>query len=202
MPVDPENNAVLIPNHGDQMVARMPQQFHRTRTLALIQALGVGIQCMEAEAFGVLTSTSLQVASGDALDQWGILVGERRGGLADDDFRVFIEARILVNKSNGSSDELIEIWLRITAPQISVRLETYTLASFSMWVLRSSPMGAARARRVGAFMREVKPAGASMFLVESVTGYFGFFDDPGHPGVEADDGASLGFDDGLLSRVL
>ncbi len=202
MPADPDGNAVLVPNHGTLMVERMPQQFNKPRINALIGALGFGIQCFEEAAFGVIFSTRFDIAVGDALDQWGKLVGERRGGLDDEDYRVFIDARILANRSQGSPDELTEVWRRITAPQISVRFVNHPLTCFSLVVLRAGPMSDARARRVGQFMRSIKPATKNMFLIESIVGYFGFIDDPGHPGVEADDGASLGYDVGRLSRVL
>jgi hypothetical protein len=202
MPADAEGNAVLVPDHGARMQANMSQQFAKPRIKALTGALGLGMQCLEEEAFGVLISSPLETASDDGLDQWGALVGERRGGLDDDDYRVFIEARILANRSGGSPDELIEIWRRITAPQLSVRWTLHPPACFSLAVLRVDPMSDARARRVGAVMRSIKPGGVAMFLVESVTGYFGFLDDPGHPGEPADDGASLGYNEGLFSRVL
>lgn len=203
MSTDPEGNLVLIPDHADIMLARLPLQFRQQpRFEALIRSIGLGIQCVEADAFGMLVSTTLEASTGDALDQWGELVGERRGGLDDDDYRVFIEARILANKSNGSPDEIIEIWRRITAPQISVRYTLHPLACFTLSVLRAEPMNDERAARVGAFMRIIKPGGVAMDLVEAITGYFGFLDDPGHPGVEADDGASFGFDEGMYSRLL
>jgi hypothetical protein len=184
------------------MSERMPIQFDKPRIAALVQALGLGIQCLESNLFGMHISTALPNATGDALDKWGALVGERRGGLSDDDYRVFIDAKLMVLRSNGSPDELIDIFAKITAPQISVRFNLYPRASFGLWVLREEAMGDNRARRVGEFMRQAKPGGTEMWLVESISGYFGFKDDPGHPGVPADAGDSLGWDEGRFSRVL
>ena len=202
MPLSPLGDLALIPDHAGLMLNRLPLQFHKTRIIALVRALGLGIQLVESDNFGVWLSTQLTVAEGKSLDQWGSLVGERRGGLDDDDYRVFIDAKLLVLRSNGTPDELIEIFRRITAPQLSVRFDPLPLAGFMLLVLRESPMGDSRARRVGQFMRQAKPGAVQMALIESITGYFGFDDDPGHPGVEEDDGSSFGFDEGLLSRVL
>lgn len=204
MPLDPDGNFAYEPNHVGLMLARMPSQFRdKPRIRALIQALALGVQCLEDDMFGVLISTPLDVATGDALNQWGALVGEPRGGLSDEDYRVFIDARVLVNISEGTPDELIEIFRRITAPQISIIFRLYPKASFGIWVLRESFMGDNRARRVGSMMRDAKPGGTEMMLVESVSGFFGFSADPGHPGVPEDpEDASLGFDEGLFSRQL
>ena len=193
---------VYIPNHAQIALERTPLQFHQPRITALIQALALGVQCLEDAIFDLDISSTLPNATGATLDQWGSLVGERRGGLSDDDYRVFIEAKLLVLRSNGTPDELIEIFRRITAPQISIRYAQYPRASFGLWVLRSEAMSDRRALRVGEFMRQAKPGGTEMWLVESITGYFGFKDDPGHPGVPEDAGDSLGWDEGRYSRVL
>lgn len=202
MPLTPDGNLALIPNHTGIMLERTPIQFHQERITALIQALGLGIQTLEADMFGMYQGTTLDNATGTSLDQWGSLVGERRGGLDDEEYRVFIEAKLLVLRSNGSPDELIEIFRRITAPQVSIRYVLYPRASFGLWVLRDEAMSDRRARRVGEFMRQAKPGGTEMWLVESIAGYFGFKDDPGHPGVPEDAGDSLGWDEGRYSRVL
>ncbi len=204
MPLDPDGNFAYEPNHVGIMLARMPSQFRdKPRIRALIQALALGVQCLEDDMFGVLISTPLDVATGDALNQWGALVGEPRGGLTDEDYRVFIDARVLVNISEGTPDELIEIFRRITAPQISIRYVQLPKATFGIWVFRDAPMGDNRARRVASMMRDAKPGGVEMILVEEVSGYFGFNGDPGHPGVEEDEAdAVLGFNLGIFSRSL
>jgi hypothetical protein len=202
MPLDPFGNLALIPDHSEQMERNLPLQFHKTRILALVKSLALGVQCVEEDVFGVWLSTQLQNATGDALDHWGSLVGERRGGLEDDEYRVFIDAKLLVLVFKGSLDESIEIFRKITAPQISVRADPLPRASFILWVLRETPMSEPRARRVSQFMQQAHPGGVEIALVESTPGYFGFLQDPGHPGVPEDAGDSLGFDEGQYSRVL
>ena len=202
MPLTPDGDLALIPNHRDIMRNNLPLQFHKTRILALIDSLALGVQCMEADLFEVGFSTQLQNATGDSLDKWGALVGERRGGLGDTEYRVFIDAKLLVLIFKGSLDESIEIFRRITAPSISILADVLPLAGIILWVLRESSMSEERARRVSEFMELAHGGGIEIALVESVPGYFGFFDDPGHPGVEEDAGDSLGFDEGEYSRVL
>ena len=202
MPLTPDGDLALVPNHQQIMRENLPLQFHKTRILALIDSLALGIQCAEADNFEVWFSTQLQNATGDSLDKWGALVGERRGGLADTEYRVFIDAKLLVLIFKGSLDESIEIFRRITNPSISVRADVLPFAGFILMVLRESPMSAERARRVSEFMELAHPGGVEIALIESTPGYFGFIDDPGHPGVPEDAGDSLGFDEGQYSRVL
>lgn len=199
----PEGDLVYIPDHVQQAVANLLQQFQdKQRIVALTEALALGAQTQEDEAFGLLISTTLGASSGASLDQWGALVGEARGSLVDSEYRVMISARILANNFRGNSDDIQTIWEIVTAPQISIRMTVIPPACFLLAVKRETPLSTEMAGRVGNLMRSIKPAGISMQLIEAISGYWGFSDDTGNPGVDLDDGSSLGFDIGVYSRVL
>ena len=189
----PEGDLVYIPDHKEVAVGNLLQQFQRKpRIKALVEALAFGVQTQEDEAFGLLISTTLDASSGDSLDQWGALVGESRGGLPDTDYRVMIEARILANNSTGTTDELLTIWQKITAPQTSFIFRIRPPACFSLTVERDTPLSDSMTTRVGNLMRAIKPAGVAMFLVEVLPGSFGFVENPD----------ALPFDVGIFSRLL
>jgi hypothetical protein len=184
---------VYVPDHKARAVASLLSQHQRKpRIRSLVESLAEGAQSTEDEGFDVLISTTLSAAQGANLDQWGALVGEVRGDLADEDYRVFITARIRVNNSTGTTDEIIAIWSIVVAPFLEIRQRTIPPATFSLDTLRDTPMNDARAGRVGAMMRDVKPAGIAMMLIESTPGYFGFAEDP----------ESLPWDVGQFSRAL
>ena len=133
----PENDLVYIPNHKEIAVGNLLQQFqNKPRLRALVQALALGVQTQEDEAFGLLVSTTLPASTGASLDQWGALVGEARGGLVDAEYRVMISARILANNFRGGTDQIQTIWKLVTAPQISIRFTLHPPACFSLAVLR------------------------------------------------------------------
>lgn len=188
-----QDRIVYRPDLRDAAVANLISAYKgKTRIEALVRSLAGGAQTLEDQAFGLLVSTTLSAASGDLLEKWGTLVGEDRVGLDDIDYRVFVNARILANNSNGTTDDMIGIWQLVTAPYIDLWHTDHYPAAFSLWVIRSEAMSDERARRVGRLMRDVKPGGIAMDLVEAVAGYYGFQDDPG----------AFPLDVGLLSRSL
>ena len=187
-------NIVFTPNHQDVAVDLLLAQYQqRPRIRAFIRALALGVQDLEDRAFGVLVQSTLTAASGDLLDKWGAVVGEPRGSLTDDaDYRVFVQARILANRCQGTTDQMIEIWKLLVAPYLEVRhIDNYP-ASVQFWVVRTDPMSDLRARRVARLMRSVKPGGVSIDMTEAVVGYLGFSENP----------TAQPLDAGLLARAL
>jgi len=185
---------VFIPNHRAIAVSNLLAQWRcQPNASAVVKALAGGVQTIENEIFSVLVSTTFTAASDHDLDHWGLLVGEPRGGLNDEDYRVLIGARILANKSIGTRDEIITIAQLITAPSVVVYRDIYP-ACFSLQIRRGSAgfMSRARARRVAALLRSIKPAGVCVFLTEAAEGYFGFAGDPD----------ASPFDVGVWSRAL
>ena len=190
-------DVVYIADHRARARAHLLSQYaDKPRMRALVDALADGCQRCEDEAFDLLVSTTLTAAQGKHLDQWGAIVGEARGGLVDQDYRRFIQARILVNNCEGTTDEVLAIWSLLTEPYVEIEHLNYAPATFYLRVLRDAYMSDARAARVGTTMRAVKPAGVAMMLVESVPGAFGFAEAAGAPTF------TLPLDVGLLCRSL
>ena len=170
---------VTIPNYRERAVAMLLSQYRtKPRMVALIRAVAAGAQCLEEQAFGLLVSSTLTAALGDALNQWGALVGEPRGALTDSEYRQLILARITANRSRGNADDLIKVFAIAATPYLEIISYDIYPAAFYMQVRRSDPMGDVMASRVGALMRSVKPAGIGLDLVEAVTGRFGFEGNP------------------------
>lgn len=158
-----------IGDHADRMVAdALFQDQNRPILRALLQALGEGAQLQEDQFFDLLISRGLNVATGEALNQWGRIVGSQRGGLSDDDYRKFIKARILGNLCEGTPDQLLAILALVSEPS-QVRYFEHFPAGFRLQVLRDSPLSDLLARRIGRLMRLVKPAGVGMSLTEALT---------------------------------
>ena len=186
------DDLIYIPNHRERMLAAWLSQF-ATKPIArsLMIALAAAVQRMEDDLFGLAEGSRLEVAVGDALDQWGTLVGEDRGNLGDTIYRLFIFARVLANNSKGNVDTLIRVLQLTTAPSTVRHLNVYP-AAMRLTVTRETPMDTEHLRRVGALMRLIKPGGVSMTLIEAIPGaYYGFDEDPD----------ALGLDAGRLSRT-
>lgn len=146
------------------------------RLAALFGAFAFVAQQLEDSAADVLLSTALDSATGHALDQWAELVGETREGLDDDWLRRFIRAAILVNKCQGTVDELVTIYGALAGGR--AYHTHYWVAAYSLVVVRDSWMPDSIARRVARTMARVKPAGVFCNLQEAVAGVVGFESTP------------------------
>lgn len=157
-------------SYGDEAVDRLIGIYQRKeRWQGLMRGLAAGLQRVEDDAYDVLFSTILELAGGDALDQWGRMVGEPREGLTDGEYRPFIEARILANLSDGTPGDLIQIYGIITEANRVLHWDHYP-AGFRLTAFRDDPMGEMRVDRVVRMMRDIKPGGIQMVLCEALTG--------------------------------
>ena len=182
-----------IVDHADRAVLDLPSRDRRgPRKVALVRGIAAGVQLVEDLHHDLLLSSRLDSATGWLLDVWGGIVGEKRGALTrDTDYRRFVLARAQVNTCKGNADGLLAIWILLMEPR-STYYRIAPPAGFVLYAVRSTLLDADMSRRVRRTMRDAKPAGVGMALVQSPPGYFGF---------DGDDDA-LGFDDGQLSEEL
>jgi hypothetical protein len=161
------------------------------RIKALMEGLAHGTQIAEDDAFTTLISLVLDTSTHHQLARWGAIVGEQRGGLIDDDYRRFISARMLANRTASGYADMLEILSLITGTD-KCFIRDLAPPGYEMWFVHEEAFDDALAGRVSRFMDDVKPAGKPLLLVEAVTGYFGFELDPW----------ALGFDEGLFARTI
>ena len=136
------------------------------RIQALFASVAETAQHFEDASYGVLVSDAPETAWGNVLDRWGRVVGQGRGGLTDDEYRTFVEARQIANRAGSNIDDLLQVWQLITAPG-EHRHFRLPPAGFSLLVWRSRPMRPSYARRVVALMDDIRPAGVEMTLIEA-----------------------------------
>ena len=184
---------IHLPDLAERWDARLPSRFvGASRLRALVAALATGTQVVEDLAYTLVADRLLDTASGEALDHYGLIVGEARNGLPDSDYRRFIQARMMANRSRGTIDELIAIWSLATGAE-AVRYEELQPLHLIFEAERREPMSADVVRRVVRLMKDAKPAGRSLSLVEVIAGvWFGWDGDED----------STGYDDGEYSRTL
>lgn len=169
-----EHVLVYEPDFRSRALRRLYIQWQdKPRLRSFVRALGRGTQALESEVFALITGRTIDTAFGAALDQWGELVGEPRGGLNDDEYRLMIEIRIFANRCRGTTDDLIYILQRTTAPS-TVRHVTLYPAGGKLYVYRSEWMSDARSSRVGRLIRDVKPAGVACPVIECIPGHLGW----------------------------
>lgn len=105
---DPLPGAV---DHDEAARGTLITQFrHKPLIEGIVAAHAAGAQGVENALQQILACDELATAEGAQLTEIGELVGQARGTLTDDELRVFIAARVLVNQSSGTGDELLAIF--------------------------------------------------------------------------------------------
>lgn len=165
---------IYIPDWPTQLEKRLLVPWQTPKIRALARAAGDAAQILEDECFDLIASTGIYEAAGDALDQWGELVGEQRGPLSDNEYRQFILARMLCNRCWGTVEELRAILDIITEDNVEILHQDNFPAGFYLVAMRRDFMIDQHRRRVARMMEDVRPVAKSMSLVEAVVGGFGW----------------------------
>jgi hypothetical protein len=97
-------------DHEDNFNSRLTAPFKDKATFqALARICGKYGNELEQVFADILTARVLATAVGKQIDVIGSIVGQLRGTADDDTYKLYIEARIKVNRSSGQVDELSEI---------------------------------------------------------------------------------------------
>jgi hypothetical protein len=100
--------------HEADAVTRLAYQFHeKARFEALIGAFGARAQTVEDALWKFVTLRGIDTATGSQLDNLGAIVGESREGKSDDTYRIFIRARVRLNRGSGTGEDIIAIYALI-----------------------------------------------------------------------------------------
>ena len=148
----------LVTDHEDQGVALLITQF-RDKPLIEIMLRALLEQVQEAEnaLFALLIERTIDTAVGAQLDVIGKIVGQSRGTFDEDTYRTFIRGRVLVNRSSGTTDQMVEIVNTLLPDGVSLRVKEYYPAAFQLEVTSSISDGLGNA--IAAIVLEAKALG-------------------------------------------
>jgi hypothetical protein len=103
----------MIPVKTDLVVDGINQLLHQFRGKPNIEGVLSAcldqIELIDQETFDLVNMFNVDDAVGIILDYVGAIVGVPRDGRNDDDYRAAIQSRLLVNNSEGTPDDLLEI---------------------------------------------------------------------------------------------
>lgn len=103
--------AFPVLNHLTNALERLAQQYKGKPFIeGILRVLAGEMQEIEVVLQDLLGMQNIDTADGAQLDVLGRIVMQDREGASDDDYRIRIRAKILVNKSSGTADELIDIF--------------------------------------------------------------------------------------------
>lgn len=126
-----------LTNIADTLVSRVISQYQSDpRFMAIMRGLGDEVQKAEDGLWGIVTQLDYTQAAGIWLDWIGRIIGEARGGADDTDYRRFIGARILANRSSGTIEDVLGV-LRAAlgvAPGLGIKLIEWPLVAMTIQV--------------------------------------------------------------------
>lgn len=173
--------------HVDEAVDNLISQFKKKpKIIALTSVYAQQLQDLEDAASDLLTETNLNNATGIHLDNIGQIVGEPRLGRNDDQYRIAISAKILLNKSSGTIEDVIGVALAVTDIPLTIEITEHFPASFTAKILETiDPLVDTDA--IAAIIASGRPAG--------VGGHLEFFQGT-EPQFQFDGPSGSGFDGG------
>ena len=177
-----------IVDYAEAAPELLRSDLRRPRLSALVAAFGSAIQMVEDAAAAVESGRRFANATGRQLDLIGAIVGEPRQLANDQDYRRFIQARQLANKSTGTGDEIFAV-LQTIAPHATIELHEQYPAGFSVVIITPTPPSQRYVDRLSVLLSDTRAAGVQAAGVWATEPYFGFNNDP----------RALGYNQGALA---
>lgn len=183
-----EHLLILEPDHASRALELLLWQHKgKPRIEAFVRALAAGAQLAEHTTWSVLIgATTIQGAEGESLNRWGELVGEYRGGLDDELYRLYIDLRIRVNTQHPSEDAMYALIAEAVAPY-EVRAYDLPPNGKKFYVDSIDPIPDPARTRLAALVRDFRPAGVIVPVIETLPERALFEWETGGPSVITDD---------------
>jgi hypothetical protein len=122
----------IIPPLVTKALGLLIEQYHDQPNLtALVSVFAAEVQQALDAANQLFNLTSIDNSSGVQLDIIGARLGEDRQGFDDADYRLHLKARILLNRSSGTIEDIVSMFAQVTGAG-PVVLREYTPAI--IWV--------------------------------------------------------------------
>lgn len=123
-----------VTDHEEQAQFRLLKQFQESPRLKSVVAIFVRqLQQVEDALCELMLLRGVQVAEDIYLDEIGALVGQTRNGLADTEYRKFIQAKIRANRSRGTSADILSVTrLLVDDPAMDITAVEYPFAAFRL----------------------------------------------------------------------
>lgn len=195
-------NVTEITDVSAQALALLIPEYQETpRWQAWISSVMDSIQELESAAADVWGNVlNLDDAVGDQLDLLGRIVQEARDGRSDTDYRRALSVRVLVNRSQGRVEQLIQIARVFTSADLQVgaviRLQEVQPAAIEIRVVRTPVTTRGELDRR---LRKAKAGGVKLSTIihpGGPNGSFFFIDSANYP-----EKVDTGFSDGPLGAL-
>lgn len=151
--------------HEADGLARLIERFKGQPNMeGLARVVLKRMQRIEDVLWDLYTGVWLDNAVGVQLDNLGAVVGEGRKGRQDEQFRLYIRARIAINRANGTAADTFKVARLILEPTANIALTNEYPAAYRLDITNT----AISAGDIAALLDQVRPAGVRLTTV--VTG--------------------------------
>ncbi len=148
-----------IIDHIEQALKRLLKQFqNKPKLKALVESLIEGFQEIE-NAMWELYNLNYRDSNGLTLDNFGEILGVEREGLADEQYIQIMTATICENISEGTIEDLIQIFRLLTNPEKVILFEPDI---YSVYLLALNPKPLSKPIQVLKALKSSKIAGVKL----------------------------------------
>jgi hypothetical protein len=120
-----------ITTHAADALSRLTQALkNKPKLAALVSALAAEPQAIENALYQLVTDRTIDDGVGAQLDMIGRIVGQARESSTDAAYRLRLRARVKANKSSGTVEEILAVFVALLGSVDGLRLEQIAPASF------------------------------------------------------------------------
>jgi len=168
------DDILIRPNHVEAGLDLLLGQFHDAPNLqGMIEPLLQQVQDLEDMMSDLFASRTLDIVTDDPLDQYGVLVGEGRGGFTDSKFRRFIRIRILSNFAQADIERVLKI-IGSMAGASATQYDVLHPAGYQLSYRVSQPVDQNIRDRISDRAEEITGSGIGVGVVEYQDDSFAF----------------------------
>lgn len=152
---------------------RLLQQYKDATSVGVREVVAEGsneVQDVNNALASFDSQLNVATATGKPLELLGKLVGEYRQGRSDDVYRIWVSAKIRINRSNGTIEDIIDIFRILTSSLATVVITEYQPASITVKI---SGFNVSSPNDFLAVLRLARKAGVG-YRLEYSTGAYGF----------------------------
>jgi hypothetical protein len=155
------------------------------------EVLGPQLQDLEDAGQTLLTLLDIDASEGVQLDNIGRIVGQPRNGVDDETYRLYLSARVLANKSDGTVEDIFSVMRALfgqdeTRPtyaggwvkQFSIRIDAALTRAEAL--IGASFLGDAKEAAARGILEWIESAPASMFQFDGTASPTGLGFDVGY----------------------
>lgn len=172
-----------ITDHVSRGLGRLAEEFRNKANLtALAKAVLTQVQAIEDALWQLFTERWIDTAVGTQLDVLGKIVGEKRLGETDTDYRLRLRARIKTHKSSGTIEDVLGVFKALTSTQAGATLKlegsfpagfiltlgSFTVTASQVAILRDF-LGDAKSAAIHAILHWIQSTEAGTFYIEQAT---------------------------------